>query len=105
MIKKISAKELIDLKAKSKDLVIIDVRTEPEVIRGRIPDSIHLELNRLEEDVEKLLTNKDNPVIVYCLSGSRSLEASETLERLGFRNIYDLENGMLGWRTQGLPTN
>jgi rhodanese-related sulfurtransferase len=105
MIKKISAKELNDLKAKSKDLVIIDVRTEPEVARGKIPDSIHLELNRLEEEVEKLLTNKDNPVVVYCLSGSRSLDASETLERLGFRNIFDLENGMLGWRTQGLPTN
>jgi rhodanese-related sulfurtransferase len=37
-------------------------------------------------------------VLVVCRSGRRSLEASNILAASGFRQVSNLEGGMLAWR-------
>ena len=47
--------------------------------------------------------NKDLPVFVYCLSGGRSSKANEKIQSLGFKNVYELDGGILEWRKKKTP--
>ena len=41
---------------------------------------------------------------VYCRSGKRSYAACEIMKDLGFKNVYNLESGYLGWVESGYET-
>lgn len=41
------------------------------------------------------------PLAVYCRSGSMSAVAVETLARLGYENVVELEGGMVAWQAEG----
>ena len=47
--------------------------------------------------------NTDLPVFVYCLSGGRSSQANEKIKSLGFKNVYELNGGILEWRKSKFP--
>jgi rhodanese-related sulfurtransferase len=41
--------------------------------------------------------------VVVCRSGARSGRAAAALAQAGFRNVYNLTGGMMGWSDAGLP--
>ncbi len=41
---------------------------------------------------------KNEEIIVYCRSGNRSGQACLILETMGFKNVLNLEGGMLAWQ-------
>lgn len=82
--------------------VLIDVRTKREYRKERIHGSI------LAEKREELLViadtlDKEQPVFVYCDEGDRSFSACIILTDLGFKNVYNLERGLIDWKKQGYP--
>ncbi|RVT77523.1 rhodanese-like domain-containing protein [Flavobacterium sufflavum] len=79
---------------------ILDVRTPEEFATGHIDNAQNIDWQgeNFVKNVEKL--NKNKPVYVYCRSGKRSLKASEKLEELGFKNIYNLDGGFLKWNAE-----
>ena len=48
-----------------------------------------------------LPSDKDTPLLVYCRSGRMSAIAGKELVRLGYRNVVDLEGGMIAWEASG----
>lgn len=89
--------------AAGKKIVLLDVRTPGEYEAGHIEGSVHVELNRLKQDVEKVIPEKSDTVYAYCLSGSRSDLAVPLLERLGYSDVHSVTSGLLAWRAKGLP--
>lgn len=85
-------------KATEKDVVVIDVRTPAEVAEGYIKGT-HLFINYNSSDFEKEIAklDKDKIYILYCRSGARSAKASYYLSSNGFKNVYNLENGISGY--------
>lgn len=69
--------------------VLLDVRTEEEYARGRIPGSKNLALHRLS-GISRLVPDKKTPLFVYCLSGARSRQATAELSRMGYLSVTDL---------------
>jgi rhodanese-related sulfurtransferase len=47
------------------------------------------------------LPDKNAPIILYCLSGRMSEEASRALIELGYTNLYDVPGGMNAWQSSG----
>ena len=47
--------------------------------------------------------DKGKPVFVYCMSGPRSSAAAEKLQEMGFKNVYEMQGGMMKWRNANLP--
>jgi rhodanese-related sulfurtransferase len=90
-------------KIDSEDVKIVDVRTLEEYIRGHLSGSISLPLDQLQMQADEILKDKNRPVLVYCLSGSRSLVAAQILESLGYQKIYNMTHGLMEWRIQNLP--
>jgi rhodanese-related sulfurtransferase len=84
----------------SKDSVqLVDVRTALEFQSGHIKGALNIDFlksNQFLEDVHKL--DKEIPLYLYCRSGGRSNKAARQLISLGFKEIYDLQGGYLGWK-------
>lgn len=73
---------------------ILDVRSPLEFEENHLKDSINIPLYELDKEVEKIIKNKNQPIIVYCSSGSRSKKAAVKLQKKGYTNIYNLEKGL-----------
>lgn len=77
-----------------KNAMLIDVRSPQEYKEGHLDGSINFPLYDLERNSEKILKNKENTIILYCQSGSRSKKALEILKEQGCTNIYQIEGGL-----------
>ena len=60
------AKQIID----SKQVLILDVRTEEEFVTGHISNAINIPVEELEYRLEEL-SNKEEIILVYCKSVKR----------------------------------
>ena len=84
-------------------LLLVDVREESEVARGRIPGALHLGKGVIERDVEKTIPDTDAEIILYCGGGFRSALAAENLQRMGYKNAVSMDGGWRGWTESGNP--
>lgn len=82
-----------------KNAVIIDVRTEEEVMAGCIPNAMHLDIFKSEAFVDAVngLDIKKS-YYLYCRSGGRSGQACAIMNQLGFENTYNLMGGFSNWK-------
>lgn len=86
------AKTILD----NEDVILVDVRTQEEFDAGYIEGAILLPDYDIEANAEKILTDKDTKILVYCRSGRRSAAAAEKLVDMGYQNIYDM-GGIIDW--------
>jgi len=82
--------------------VIVDVRLPSEWMGVRIGNVLNLPLNRLEQDAHRL--DPSMPVATVCNSSYRSSMAAGVMQRLGFRDVWNMEGGGEAWIEAGLPT-
>lgn len=101
-IRSVRAKEFHDLIEK-KDGVVLDVRTDEEVKKGKIAKSVELDFYRKDFLQNLEVMDRRLPVYVYCRSGSRSMNTSKLLDGLGFETIVNLDGGINSWKSAGLP--
>ena len=87
------AKEIMDTQ---EGYIILDVREQDEFDQGHIPGAILIPNTEIEVKAEKLLTDKDQLILVYCRSGRRSKLAAEALVELGYTNIKEF-GGIIDW--------
>jgi phage shock protein E len=82
---------------------LVDVR-EPEewTATGVPPGALLIPPGEIEARASAELA-PDRPVYVICRSGNRSRTASETLIKLGYTEVYNVEGGIQAWLNAGLP--
>lgn len=108
-MKTMSANELKSrLDEQGEDLRVINVLPARSFREKRIPGSENVPLSEGEDfvmNVQRLVGDKDAPVVVYCASTScnASPRAARELEAAGFRNVYDFEGGVAEWEREGFP--
>ena len=98
LFKSISSTQAEKLIEDSSDLIIIDVRRYSEYKQGKIPNAINIPVEELEWEIEELKENIDKPILVYCKAGHKSALACQMLEVEGFNNLYNLGQGILGYK-------
>ena len=69
---------------------ILDVRTNREYEKGNYKNSIHIPVDELRNNLDKL--DKDKKYVVYCRTGLRSYIACRILMQNGF-DIYNITGG------------
>lgn len=72
---------------KSGNVLLIDVRTEMEYKTVRIKGSVNVPLDRLQEEIVNMVSNKEEYIMLYCATGSRVRRAAQILWSLGYTNI------------------
>jgi len=77
-----------------KQAILVDVRSPQEYKEGHLEGSINLPLYDLERNCQMLVDKKENTIIVYCQSGSRSRKAIQILRDQSCLNLYQIEGGL-----------
>ena len=86
---------------KNKDFLLINVHIPYE---GEIEKTdLFIPYNEIEQNMEKLPSNKETKIILYCKTDKMSIIAAYTLVKLGFNNVWNLKGGMTAWRQAGYP--
>ena len=73
-----------------KGATVIDVRSEGEFQEKHLPGAINIPLNRLGDEIARVAPNKEQPLLLHCLSGTRSAAGEATLKKMGYRNVFNL---------------
>jgi rhodanese-related sulfurtransferase len=92
-----------EAKTKEPGVVILDVRSAFEFGGDKIQGARNISYTApdFKSNIEKL--DKNSIYLVYCLSGSRSAGALNTMKSLGFTNVYHLKGGIENWKAAGKP--
>ncbi|MFZ7114193.1 MAG: rhodanese-like domain-containing protein [Bacteroidota bacterium] len=85
-------------------VVVLDVRTPVEYSEGHIANSVNIDYNADDFATRLDGLDKNKKYEVYCRSGKRSAAATKLMEEKGFKNVHDLQGGILKWESMGYPT-
>jgi thiosulfate/3-mercaptopyruvate sulfurtransferase len=105
-----------ELERQKGSLVLIDVRSTLEWLRGRIPGAIHIPWDDFYSgkerrpltsgELKKLLAghgvDTTKPIVYYCLGGIRSSYAWLTHELAGLPAARNYEGGMAAWQRRAV---
>ncbi len=83
--------------------ILLDVRTQGEFAQGHIHNAQLMDIFSSDFKSRANSLDKSKPVFVYCKAGSRSNSAVDILSDLGFKEIYDLDGGILAWTKSNKP--
>jgi molybdopterin/thiamine biosynthesis adenylyltransferase/rhodanese-related sulfurtransferase len=83
---------------------VVDVREKLEWNDGHLPEAVHVPRGFLELQIEEAVPERDQPILLYCAGGVRSLLAAETLKQMGYTQPISMAGGYTAWKNAGLPT-
>lgn len=100
---KLSAKAFAEKIKTSDKPVVIDVRSTEEYEKGHLAAAKNYDWNGPDFDKQVATLDKNQTIMVYCLSGGRSASAAKKLRAIGFKQVYELDGGIMKWRAAKLP--
>jgi len=81
------------------DFILLDVREDMEYKQSHIVGTDKLvPTSNFYAKIEELNDKKDEQIIIYCLSGSRSFQVQHAMKALGFKKVGNLAHGIYTFR-------
>ena len=101
--KVIDASTLRAMMASDKDLPVYNTMSELECRDHRIPGTLCLACEDVENDPSILPQDKERDIVFYCESAGcyRSCRAAQAALKAGYRQVYVLQGGMPAWKQAG----
>jgi rhodanese-related sulfurtransferase len=82
-----------------KDFTLVNVHIPYE---GELPQTdSFIPYNEIEANLNQLPADKNARLVLYCRSGRMSTDAAQTLVKLGYTNLVEVDGGMQAWQTAG----
>ena len=81
--------------------LIVDVREQDEFVRGHINGARHISGSLLKQKVCEIAPDCSSPIVVYCAHGNRGALAADTLQKMGYENVFSLKGGLSSWFEAG----
>ena len=85
---------------KTEKLKIIDVRNDYEISIGKFRNAINPHTSSFREfpdTIKNMKISRDDKIGIYCTGGIRCEKASKQLTLLGYKNVYQLEGGIINY--------
>ena len=101
-VKKISATDFYLMINQSDDCIILDASPVKYYNRSRIEGAKSIAKSEM---IKLALKNvdKESPIMVYCKYGDRSKVAAPKITKMGFKNVYELKDGLYMWKEKNYP--
>lgn len=94
----LSPEEFAKWMDEGRDITILDTRNDYEVQIGTFDGALDLKIETFTEfpqAVEEQVKDKQKPVVMFCTGGVRCEKAGPLLENQGFKEVYQLDGGIL----------
>lgn len=95
------ANDMINNNTGYPDLFVLDVRTIGEFNTNHLYNATLIPVDELGGRLSELASYNETEIIVYCRSGSRSLQASNILVANNFTKIFNMLGGITAWIDAG----
>lgn len=102
----VSVEQLMEKIDNGDMILLLDVREPNEYNAGYIPGAVNIPRGVLEfkisneafwEEAMLYMPLPDEEIIVYCRKGKRSILAAQTLQQMGYSNIWFVTDGWKKW--------
>ncbi len=96
--KRLKPEQLLDFYNTGKDFIIVDTRNGYESKIGKFKNAVTPQMKNFRQwadAAEELKKFKDKTIITYCTGGIRCEKASAYLVEQGFKDVYQLEGGIV----------
>lgn len=100
-VEEVSVKQAYELQLK--DLCLIDIREKDETKSGSPKKAVLLPKGMLEMQVDQFVPDTEDPILLICASGRRSLVAAACLQQMGYQKVFSVKGGFNEWKRAGLP--
>lgn len=95
----VKAEELREWYQDQKDMVVLDTRNAFEVEMGTFKDAVNLDIDKFRDFPEAIdylpEEMKEKTIVTFCTGGIRCEKAAELMLQKGFKNVYQLDGGIL----------
>jgi glyoxylase-like metal-dependent hydrolase (beta-lactamase superfamily II)/rhodanese-related sulfurtransferase len=81
--------------------LLLDVREPEEYLAGHVPGALNVPQADLASRLEEV--PRDQPLMIICQSGMRSLRSAQFLRQAGFADVATVTGGMAAWLSAGRP--
>jgi rhodanese-related sulfurtransferase len=95
--KEVTADSVKNILGREKGWVVLDVRTPEEFAQGHVPGALNINIH--DQDAYERIgeLDKNARYIVYCRTRNRSNQAADYMIAHGFRTVYQMIDGIVGW--------
>jgi UPF0176 protein len=96
--KHLKPQEFLDMVTKDEEIILLDARNDYEYKVGRFKGAINPKIKTFREFpkfVKSFEENKDKKIVMYCTGGIRCEKASAYMIEQGFKNVYQLDGGII----------
>ncbi|HKU74738.1 MAG TPA: rhodanese-like domain-containing protein [Pyrinomonadaceae bacterium] len=100
-IREVSVAETQARLKENPEVKLIDVREDNEFAAAHAKGATHLGKGIIERDIETVVPDKDTELILYCGGGYRSALASDSLQKMGYTNVWSMAGGWRAWQEAG----
>lgn len=100
----ISVQEANSLLRAEANVRLVDCREQDEFAICHIANAELIPLSAFRTEAPAKLTDKNQPIVVYCHHGMRSLKATHFLLQLGYTDVRSLRGGIDAWSTEIDPS-
>lgn len=83
----------------------IDVREVAEVAEASAKGAVNYPMSSLDPKTFDQASGlkKTQKIYILCRSGNRSNKVAQALQSEGFKELYNIQGGILAWKEAGLP--
>jgi rhodanese-related sulfurtransferase len=104
-LRSIQAARLIKLKVPGTEWIILDARSIGAFSMEHLPGAMHLDPLHTFCSVQIQRLPKNARLLVYCKTHKRSGLLCQKLYQNGYRQIFQMEDGFTGWKSNRLSIN
>jgi rhodanese-related sulfurtransferase len=70
--------------------LVVDVRSAAEFRASHLPEAVNIPLDELPDSLPRSISDKNQVLLLHCLSGMRSGMAKRMLKGMGYTNAFNL---------------
>lgn len=90
----VTGSEFEKLATEDKEAVILDIRDAKDFEKSSVENAVNIPMDEFEAKAKKELKNKDQEILLYCNTGTKSSEASQILDKNGYTNVTNSVDGV-----------
>jgi rhodanese-related sulfurtransferase len=103
-VTEISPADVAEIVKENHHAILIDVREKEEWDEDHIPEAIHLSRGTIESAIEEKVPDSATMIICHCGGSGRSVLAANSLQKMGYENVWFLAGGFKAWKELGFKT-